>query len=147
MARGTHLEERGKRTDDNSVLRQHAYLNVATKLNEAVHKGDYVNDITKKEVSKMIDKVLVERKGVVGKGGYMERSTSGRVTRGLKRAWDRNPPIDFDGSLSEWSQWRKASEAEKERIAKGGAPKEPELDVEFVEDDTAESDASSGGFI
>ena len=122
LAKGVHLEERGKATDEASVMRQHAYLNVATELNKAVNgENGFGNDIDKKEVARMIDKMLVEKKGVVGKGGYMERSTKGRITRGLKRMWEREPSFDYDGSLSEWDQWRKKSEAEKRRIT-GGVP-------------------------
>jgi len=124
MAKGMHLEERGKRSDQPGQQRQHAHLTVATALNDAVHKGDYEQDISKKEVSKMIDRVMEERKGVVGKGGYMERATNGRITRGLKRLWERPTKFDYDGSKSEWDLWRKAKEAERERIAKGSAPKE-----------------------
>ena len=104
-------------------MRQHAYLNVATELNKAVNgENGFGNDIDKKEVAKMIDKMLVEKKGVVGKGGYMERSTKGRITRGLKRMWEREPSFDYDGSLSEWGQWRKKSEAEKRRVTADGVP-------------------------
>jgi hypothetical protein len=81
----------------------------------------------------------------MGKGGYMERSTTGRITRGLKRAWERNPPIDFDGSLSEWKQWRKASEAGNESFANGGAPKETEDDAQSVKSG-GEIEVSSGEF-
>jgi hypothetical protein len=117
MAKGTHIEERGKRSDTTGAARQHAYLEVATALNTAVYKNDFANDISKKEVVKMIDRVLEERKGVVGRGGYMERATRGRITRGLKRLWERPTKFDYDGSLIEWKLWRKAKEMENENIA------------------------------
>ena len=122
MAKGMHISGRGKKTDDPNKMKQHAYLDVATALNDAVHKGDFANDIHKKEVAKMIDQLLVERKSVMGKGGYLERQFGGRITRGLKRVWERKPPVDFDGSVSEWKMWRKERETEKERERKGLPP-------------------------
>ena len=125
MAKNMHLEERSNRKDEEGTMRQHAYMNVATALNEAVNRknGGFGDDIDKREVAKMIDQMLDKKKGVVGKGGYMERATSGRITRGLKRMWEREPSFDYDGSLSEWNQWRKAKE-EKRRSAADGVPKE-----------------------
>lgn len=140
MAKNMHLEEKGNRNDEEGVMRRHAYLNVATALNEAVNgkNGGFGDDIDKKEVAKMIDKMLVEKKGVVGKGGYMERATSGRITRGLKRMWEREPSFDYDGSLSEWNQWRKVDEEEKRRIATGGALKDGVTSVaQSIEKDLA----------
>jgi hypothetical protein len=123
MARSLHLDS--NRNDEPSAARRHAYLNVATELNKAVNGDrDFGNDIDKREVTKMIEKMLVEKKGVIGKGGYMERATRGRITRGLRQMWGREPSFDYDGSLSEWNQWRKASEEEKSRIAAGGVPTE-----------------------
>jgi hypothetical protein len=125
MAKGTHLEERGKRNDEPGAMRRHAYLNVASEINRAVNgMRNYGQDIDKKEVAKMIDRMLIEKKGVVGKGGYMERATRGRITRGLKIMWLREPSFDYNGSLSEWKQWRKETEAEKRRVAAGGTPKD-----------------------
>lgn len=121
MAKGLHLEGQGIRSDPPGAARRHAYLEVATALNNSIHKNDFEHDINKREVASMIDKFLEERKGVVGKGGYMERSTPGRITRGLKRLWDRTSKFDYDGSKIEWKLWRKAKEMEKERIAKSGA--------------------------
>lgn len=125
MAKGMHLEERGKRSDEPGAMRRHAYLNVASEINRAVNgMRNYGQDIDKKEVAKMIDRMLIEKKGVVGKGGYMERATRGRITRALKIMWLREPSFDYNGSLSEWKQWREESEAEKRRVAVGGAPKD-----------------------
>lgn len=72
----------------------------------------------------MIDQLLVERKGVVGKGGYLERQKGGRITRGLRRAFERKLPIDFDGSVSEWKMWRKEKEIERDRVRRGLPPQE-----------------------
>lgn len=136
MAKGTHLEERGKRSDEPGSMRRHAYLNVATELNLAVNgKNGYGNDIDKRDVAKMIDKMLQEKKGVVGQGGYMERATSGRITRGLRMMWEREPSFDYDGSVSEWKQWRKESEEEKKRVKEGGVPKESVVILPSIEND------------
>lgn len=124
MAKGIHLAQNSNRIDDPSKLRRHAYLEVATALNESVHKNDYRNDIDKREVSRMIDWVLLKRKGIVGTGGYMERASPGRITRGLKMLWRRPTRFDFNGSVAEWNLGRKGAEAEKQRIANGGAPRE-----------------------
>lgn len=140
MAKGLHLEERGNRQDDVRAMRQNAYLNVATELNKAVNGiNHFGNDIDRKEVARMIDKMLVEKKGVVGKGGYMERATRGRITRGLKIMWNRKPSFDYNGTQIEWKAWRKESEAEKRRIAAGSALKNPAIEgvMESVEKDTA----------
>src|SRR5258708_5104487 len=125
MAKGMHLGERGKRSDEPGAMRRHAYLNVASEINRAVNgMRNYGQDIDKKEVAKMIDRMLIEKKVVVGKGGYMERATRGRITRALKIMWLREPSFDYNGSLSEWKQWREESEAEKRCVAAGGAPKD-----------------------
>lgn len=143
MAKGMHLEERGQRNDEAGAMRRHAYLNVATELNKAVNgANDFGNDIDKKEVAKMIDRMLVEKKGVVGKGGYMERATRGRITRGLKRMWQRKPGFDYDGSQSEWKQWRREREVERKRVADGGTPKDG-VTVDVVE--PVEEDAAAPG--
>lgn len=37
----------------------------------------------------MLDQLLMERTHVVGRNGLLDRGLGGRVTRGLKRAWER----------------------------------------------------------
>ena len=124
LAKGMHLEERGRRSDEPGAMRRNAYLNVASELNKALNgKKNYGQDIDKKEVTKMVDRMLAEKKGVLGRGGFMERATRGRITRALKIMWLREPSFDYSGTLGEWKQWRKESEAEKRRVAAGGAPK------------------------
>ncbi len=93
-------------------------------LNDAVHKNDYSNDISKREVTKMLDQMLEERKGVVGKGGLVERMRGGRVTRTVTLCWERRRPIGFDGSLSEWNNGRKKQVEKKERDTLGLPPLE-----------------------
>lgn len=79
----------------------------------------------------MLDQMLEERKGVVGKGGLVERQVSGRVTRSLRMAWNRTPAIGFDGSLSEWNRGRKEKVLRKWKIERG-----------LINDTAEESDAS-----
>jgi hypothetical protein len=137
MAKGMHLEQRGKKSDDPNKARQHAYLEVATALNQAVHKDDYRNDLDKREVSRMIDWALLERKGVVGRGGYMERQVVPRITRTLRRMWERPTKFDYDGTLGEWNTGRKEREVEKMRIENGGAPRgDAQAPLEVNEDDS-----------
>ena len=114
MAKGLHCENPGKKSDNNPErVKRHAHLEVATALNKAVYGDDFENDISKREISKMIDKILEERKAIFGSGGYMDRSVPGRITRGLKLMWERSTKFDFDGSMAEWKLGRKAKEMGK----------------------------------
>ena len=124
MVKSDHLGRKVKKGETADQARQEAYLDIATKLNDAVHKGDYRNDIDKREVARMIDQVLIERKHVVGQGGVMERQVVPHITRTLKQTWERSTKYDFDGSLAEWNKGRKEREVEKQRLANGGDPKE-----------------------
>ncbi|KAI6715922.1 hypothetical protein JHW43_001580 [Diplocarpon mali] len=109
IARGSHLEQRpNKRTDAPSKVRKNAHEVFYTAFNTALHGKDFTKDINKREVTRMLEQVLEERKHVVGKGGLVERQTNGRITRTLSSAWRRPiESINFDGSLSEWEQGRK----------------------------------------
>ena len=113
MAKGLHREDPTKKSDTPGRARRHAHLEMATALNNALHGNDFENDISKREVSKMIDKILEERKAIVGPGGYMDRAVPGRITRGLKMMWERSTKFDFDGSMAEWNLGRKAKEMKK----------------------------------
>jgi hypothetical protein len=117
MARGVHLvapsRRRKERKDLAAARKNHAYLTFATELNLALNKSDVESDINIKDVKQMIDRMLIEKKGLLGKGGYMERAGQGRITRSLKRIWDREPGFDYNGSLGEWDSWRKSAEAKK----------------------------------
>lgn len=81
---------------------KHAYADVATALNRALNYRDETQDIAVEEVSAMIDKLLSERKAAVK---FMERQKLGKVTRSMKRVWDRG--LNFDGSVKEWLNGRK----------------------------------------
>lgn len=134
LAKGKHLEvTHGRKSDDPDKRKQHAYFNITTELNEAVRGKVYDDDLTKYDVTKMIDKMLHERKAVVGRGGYMERQAVPRITRGLKMMWERPTRFDFDGSKAEWKLGRKAEEQERKRIADGGAPRE-DIVITSIED-------------
>lgn len=132
MAKGVHREKRSKKNDDPGHAKRHAHLEVATALNNAVHKNDYESDIPKQEVSRMIDQLLEERKAILGPGGYMDRATRGRITRGLKRMWDRPTKFDFNGSKGEWKRGRKEKEMAKHKTVNHGtatyqAPEEGQI--------------------
>ena len=125
MAKNMHLDEKSVRNEEERALRRHSYMNVATALNTALNgeTGSFERDIDKREVAKMIDRMLQEKKGVVGKGGYMERATMGRITRGLKRMWERGTRFDYDGSMSGRARWRKRSEKGRTCNATGSTSK------------------------
>lgn len=74
----------------------------------------------------MLDQMLDERKGVIGKGGLVERQLIGRITRTMTATWNRTPAINFDGSLSEWEQGRKEKVLSEYALlrARGPAPVE-----------------------
>ncbi|KAH7348767.1 hypothetical protein BKA65DRAFT_550833 [Rhexocercosporidium sp. MPI-PUGE-AT-0058] len=120
IAKGVHLEQRpNKRTDAPSITRANAYENFYSALNNAVHGKDFSSDIHKKEVTRMLDQMLADRKHVAGKGGLVERQRNGRVTRALRMAWNRSPAIDFDGTESEWNQVRKEKVMMQYKIERG----------------------------
>jgi hypothetical protein len=72
---------------------KHAHRDVADALNRALNYGNQANDIPVEEVSKMIDRLLEERKDAMG---YLERQGCGRVTRGVKMVWNRGVRVDRD---------------------------------------------------
>ncbi|PVH81210.1 hypothetical protein DL98DRAFT_571312 [Cadophora sp. DSE1049] len=120
IAKGVHLEQRpDKRTEAPTITRANAYENFYSALNDAVHRKDYTSDIPKKEVTRMLDQMLAERKHVAGKGGLVERQRNGRVTRALRMTWTREPSIDFDGTESEWNQGRKEKVMAQYKIERG----------------------------
>jgi hypothetical protein len=142
IAKGVHLEGYAKveKSDDPSAARGNAYLTFATTLNDSLHGTDYEHDIHKKEVTRKLDHVLLKHKAIVGKGGLAARQHGSRVTRLLRLAWLRSTgrtsefdvnlgryrvgvacPLDFDGSISEWNQWRRMR-VENKRRAKLGLP-------------------------
>ncbi|RDL37425.1 uncharacterized protein BP5553_04858 [Venustampulla echinocandica] len=139
MAKGVHLEGRSKRKDDPGSARHAAQLNFATELNKALHGNDFRQDISKKEITRMVEKMMVERKHVVGKGGLMERQGTARLTRSLRMAWETNRKMDFNGSIGEWKDGRKLVEINKERVAKGLPPMEV---LEEDEDEDGENAAA-----
>lgn len=136
ITKGVHLQGYGKvkRSEDPNTAKRNAYLTFATTLNDALHGTDYENDIHKKEVTRMLDHLILKHKAIVGKGGLAERQYGGRVTRALRLAWQRSlgqnaetgknyigvpSPLDFDGSISEWNQWRRKAVENKRRAKLG----------------------------
>jgi hypothetical protein len=115
MARGVHLEGKSSKKDAPYSSRSNAYLNFATELNKALHGDRYGEDISKREVTKMLDKMLKEKKQVVGRGGLMERQQTGRITSFLRMCWESNRRADFDGSLGEWNVGERRDRVRAER--------------------------------
>ncbi|RFU28042.1 hypothetical protein B7463_g8287, partial [Scytalidium lignicola] len=105
IAKGEHCWAPSEKKSDAVDAQKHAYLNVATLLNKAVHHKDYKKDIDKREVARMIDIILQEKKGAMA---FISRQPSRRLTRGMRQVWERNPPINFTGSKFEWEHGRKA---------------------------------------
>ncbi|KAH8671787.1 hypothetical protein BGZ60DRAFT_405925 [Tricladium varicosporioides] len=56
---------------------------------------------------------MVTKKYIVKSGGLMDRQRPGRITRGLRMAWEGNRRLDFDGTREEWENGRKRKELEK----------------------------------
>ncbi|RDW59709.1 hypothetical protein BP6252_12796 [Coleophoma cylindrospora] len=117
MARGYHLGGIHKRTKGSTkdelqaAASRHAYLDLATKLNETISRGNFINDIPVKSIFNKIDEILETHKGPVA---YMERQRVGRMTRGLKYVFARSPPIGFTGTKAEWDSGRKEKVMEEE---------------------------------
>ncbi|RDW65422.1 hypothetical protein BP5796_10114 [Coleophoma crateriformis] len=117
MARGYHLGGMQKRTKGSTkdelqaAATRHAYLDLATKLNETISRGNFINDIPVKTIFNKIDEILETHKGPIA---YMERQRVGRMTRGLKYVFARSPPIGFTGTKTEWESGRKEKVMEEE---------------------------------
>lgn len=110
MARGCHLggtQKRSKGSTQDEIQAAatcHAYLDLATKLNETISRGNFFGDIPKNSIFNKIDEILDTHKGPIG---YMERQHVGRMTRSMKYVFARSPPIDFTGTKVEWESGRK----------------------------------------
>ncbi|KAE9367885.1 hypothetical protein N431DRAFT_383913 [Stipitochalara longipes BDJ] len=147
IAKGVHVEGYGKvkKSDDPNTAKRNAYLTFATTLNDALHGTDYEHDIHKKEVTRKLDELLLQHKAIIGKGGLAERQFGGRVTQALRLAWQRSlgeserdgdgnyilgvaRPLDFDGSISEWNQWRRKVVENKRRARLGLPPIEAAIE-------------------
>lgn len=70
---------------------KHGHRDVADMLNRSLNYRNHADDIPAEEVSAMIDRLMEERKDAVG---LMERQTVGRITRVMKRAWERSARVD-----------------------------------------------------
>jgi hypothetical protein len=73
-------------------------------LNRSLNYGNHERDIPAEEVSAEIDRLMEERKDAVG---FMERQRVGRITRAMKRVWERGAKV------GEWA------DAENARGGKG----------------------------
>lgn len=72
---------------------KHAHHSVAEQLNSALSDASETGEIPHNEVSAMIDKLL-SRKAIVK---YMERQSVPRITRAMKRVWNRDLKFDTYG--------------------------------------------------
>ncbi|KAL3425039.1 hypothetical protein PVAG01_04320 [Phlyctema vagabunda] len=120
LCKGMHLSHPKKRADDPRTAKRHAYLNVATELNKALHGNSFEKDIPQVEVTQKIDEILAAK----GFANYLSRSRVGKITRSMRIVFQRRPLLSFDGSIFEWEHGRKAVEMEKEqekRLARGVA--------------------------
>lgn len=100
MARGIHLTPTGK--DPSGTERSTTYLNFATEFNKALHGENFREDIEKKDIIRCLERLMVTKKYIVRSGGLMDRQRPGRITRGLRMAWEGNRRLDFDGTREEW---------------------------------------------
>lgn len=73
---------------------KHAHHDVADALNRSLNYGNQANDIPVEEVSAMITKLMQQRKDAVG---YLERQKISRVTRAMKRVWNRGARVHVAG--------------------------------------------------
>lgn len=145
MAKGLHLQ-RLTYNNDPIAAREATQLNFATELNKALHGDNLRRDIPVKEITRMVKKMLVERKQVVGEGGLVARQTAPRLTRTLTKAWDSKRKMNFDGSIGEWKKGRKLRELNKERATKALAPVVPVVPDDY-EDDHDKKQREIGEFI
>ncbi|KAG9246973.1 hypothetical protein BJ878DRAFT_477793 [Calycina marina] len=125
MSRGVHRPPGFHKNDDSRQLRATAHFETASQLNDALNGEGraFGRDVNEREVSRMIDRLLEEKKGVLGHGGIMERQRVPRITRTIRMAFERHKKLDFDGSEREWEEWRKYEVMEKKRISAGGKPR------------------------
>jgi hypothetical protein len=121
IVRGVHLPDytTTNRLTSEHAARQTTYENFCTALNTALHKEDYAQYIYSKDIIKQLEKMLKERKHVVGPGGLVERGKASRLTRALTNAWNRGSQMNFDGSIGEWEEWRQRALENESRRAKG----------------------------
>jgi hypothetical protein len=98
IVRGVHLQdyETTNRSTTEHAARQRSNENFCTALNDALHGDDYFEDIYKKDIIKQLNKMLLERKHVVGLGGLVERSGVRHLTRAINNAWKRGSQLNFD---------------------------------------------------
>jgi hypothetical protein len=97
---------------------RHAHRDVADALNRALSDPGRTSYIPDNEVSAMIE-LLFEREDVVK---YMERQTVGRVTRAMKRVWNRGLEYDTYGGRKGQLEKLKLQERQKGRAKSTAVP-------------------------
>jgi hypothetical protein len=135
IVRGVHLQDytTTNRSTTEYAARKVSNENFCTALNSALHGEDYSEDLYQKDIIKQLDKVLLERKHVVGPGGLVERGQAKRLTRTIHSAWKRGSKLNFDGSIAEWEEWRKRAVENESRRSKGLRSLEEEEELQRKE--------------
>lgn len=118
--------KRGELIETTEKTKREVYTDFATLLNETLHGTDYSQDIDKRDVTALIDRLLVEHKGLLGPGGYVERGQYKRLNRAINRSFLSNRKQNFTGSLQEWKMGRKQEVEDKNRREKGLPTQEEE---------------------
>jgi hypothetical protein len=115
-AGGSSRKSKKKRAELPHVSKRSAHMDVATALNRALNGLNISQDIDHREVSTMIDKIVIEKKGSLA---VVQRQKPKRMTRFLKHVLRRN--IGFTGDGEEWDAGRKeeVGKLESEKAERG----------------------------
>jgi hypothetical protein len=121
IVRGAHLQDytTTHRSTTEYAAKQISNENFCTALNAALHGDDFSQDLYRKDIIKQLNKMLLERKHVVGPGGLVERGQAKHLTRTIHSAWKRGSKLNFDGSIAEREEWRKRAVENESRRSKG----------------------------
>jgi len=111
MVKGVHIANLDMTAE---VSKKKKYMDIATALNTACHKGQYADDIPWKAVADKVEHWIKTKKAGVA---LMERHRVGHVTRTMKRVWNRG--IKFDGTMREWEEGRKDTVHQENKTGAG----------------------------
>ncbi|CAG8957963.1 hypothetical protein HYFRA_00000306 [Hymenoscyphus fraxineus] len=126
MCRGVHLlgpehNKKGEVIEYEAKHKREVYTTFATRMNEILHGEDYAQDISKKDITALIDRLTAEHKNLFGSHGYLDRNGYRRLTRSINRAFLSNRKQNYDGSKQEWEMGRK-KKVENELRREQGLP-------------------------
>lgn len=136
-AGGRSQNSRKKRADLPHVSKRSAHMDVATALNRVLNGLDISQDIDHREVSTMIDQIVIEKKGSLA---VMQRQKPKRMTRFLKQVLRRN--VGFTGDWEEWDAGRKE---EVEKLESEKAERASAMAMAVINDAVLASDNGLGG--